>query len=109
MLKKYGTKIRSHARRTSAVETDRHTTLNWNDALYVSPLPPSINHRSSAAAVDACHDAALRQCLRQCRQVCGAQADTVRDRLALHLGLRLGGLVHLADQGAGGLGHRKGA
>ena len=33
----------------------------------------------------------------------------MRDRLALHLGLRLGGLVHLADQGAGGLGHRKGA
>ena len=54
MLKKYGTKIRClHARRTIAVETDRHTTLNWNDALYVSPLPPSINHRSSAAAVDA--------------------------------------------------------
>ena len=53
-LKKYGTKIRClHARRTIAVETDRHTTLNWNDALYVSPLPPSINHRSSAAAVDA--------------------------------------------------------
>ena len=54
MLKKYGTKIRClHARRTIAVDTDRHTTLNWNDALYVSPLPPSINYRSSAAAVDA--------------------------------------------------------
>eukprot|EP00964_Phaeocystis_antarctica_P048652 scaffold28177_cov55-Phaeocystis_antarctica.AAC.2 len=79
------------------VETDTQLVLVY-DAQRFRSVQQSWGRRWSLH-----HDMALRQCLRQCR----AEADAVLKLLSQHLGLRLGGLVHLGDQGAGGLGHRK--